>query len=66
VQLESGVFDSAATCRDAGRPYDGTNDRWVMDGFIYSDNVEVVYCQTLDLDFAYSDHNPVVLTFRLS
>jgi len=47
------------------RPYDGTNDRWVMDGFIYSDNVEVVYCQTLDLDFAYSDHNPVVLTFSL-
>ncbi|MFR7494172.1 MAG: endonuclease/exonuclease/phosphatase family protein [Adlercreutzia sp.] len=34
------AFPDAATCRDAGRPYDGTNDRWVMDTFIYSDNVE--------------------------
>ncbi len=65
AQLESGTFNSAATCRDAGRPYDGTNDRWVMDAFITSDNVEVTRCQTLDLDFAFSDHNPVALTFRL-
>ena len=63
---EAGTFDSAATCRDAGRPYDGTNDRWVMDTFLCSDNVQVESCETLDLDFAYSDHNPVVLTFSLS
>lgn len=60
------AFPDAATCRDAGRPYDGTNDRWVMDTFIYSDNIECVDCSTVDLDFAYSDHNPVVMTFKLA
>ncbi len=62
---QGGAFDPAATCRDTGRPYDGTNDRWIMDTFICSDNVERISCETLDLDFAYSDHNPVVLKFRL-
>ena len=66
AQLEAGTFASAATCRDAGRPYDGTNDRWVMDTFIYSDNVKALSCETLDLDFAFSDHNPVVLRFALA
>ncbi|MCI9628398.1 MAG: endonuclease/exonuclease/phosphatase family protein [Eggerthellaceae bacterium] len=64
-QLDAGTFASAATCRDAGRPYDGANDRWVMDAFIYSDNVECLEQSTLDLDFAYSDHNPVYMRFRL-
>lgn len=59
------AFDDAATCRDAGRPYDGTNDRWIMDAFIYSDNVECLDYATLNLDFAYSDHNPVVMKFQL-
>lgn len=62
---EDGQFDMAATCRDAGRPYDGTNDRWVLDAFIYSDNVEMLEYETIDLDFAYSDHNPVRMVFRL-
>ena len=64
---ETGIagFPDAGTCRDAGRPYDGTNDRWVMDTFIYSDNVEPTFYETVDLDFAYSDHNPVLLKFRL-
>ena len=66
AQLEAGTFASAATCRDAGRPLDGTNDRWVMDTFIYSDNVKALSCETLDLDFAFSDHNPVVLRFALA
>ena len=66
AQFEAGTFASAATCRDAGRPYDGTNDRWVMDTFIYSDNVKALSCETLDLDFAFSDHNPVVLRFSLA
>ncbi len=65
TELDAGKT-SAATCRDAGRPYDGTNDRWVMDTFIYSSNVESVSCETLDLDFAYSDHNPVVFRFHLA
>ena len=64
-EFDAGTFDSAATCRDAGRPYDGTNDRWVMDAFIYSDNVTCIEQRTLDLDFAFSDHNPVYLRFSL-
>lgn len=66
AELDAGAFDSAATCRDAGRPYDGTNDRWVMDAFIYSDNITCIEQRTLDLDFAYSDHNPVYLKFSLA
>lgn len=65
AQLDAGEFRSAATCRDAARPYDGTNDRWVMDAFIYSDNVQCLEQQTLDVDFAYSDHNPVYMRFAL-
>ncbi len=65
AQIDAGTFASAATCRDAGRPYDGTNDRWVMDAFIYSDNVTCLQQETLDLDFAYSDHNPVFMRFSL-
>lgn len=64
--LGTEAFDDAATCRDAGRPYDGTNDRWIMDTFIYSDNVECIDYATVDLDFAYSDHNPVMLRFKLA
>ena len=30
-----------------------------------SDNVEVLQSQVLDTGFAYSDHNPVKMTFRL-
>ncbi len=37
-----------------------------MDTFIYSDNVKALSCETLDLDFAFSDHNPVVLRFALA
>ncbi len=65
-QLDAGQFESAATCRDAGAPYDGTNDRWVMDAFICSDNVECIEQRTLDLDFAFSDHDPVYLRFSLA
>ena len=65
---ETGIdaFPDAATCRDTGRPYDGTNDRWIMDTFIYSDNVDCTFYETVDLDFAYSDHNPVMMKFTLA
>ena len=35
-----------------------------VDGFIVSSNVEAT-AQNIDTGFAYSDHNPVLLTFRL-
>ena len=57
---------NAATCRGADIPYEkGVNYSTVVDGFIVSDNVTVVEESTLDTQYAYSDHNPVVIKFRL-
>ncbi|MGN1104442.1 MAG: endonuclease/exonuclease/phosphatase family protein [Candidatus Coproplasma sp.] len=58
--------DGAATCRGADMPYEkGVNYETVIDGFIVSDNVEVVLEGTIDTGYAYSDHNPVKMTFKL-
>jgi len=43
----------------------GVNFVTVIDGFIVSDNVEVVKCETVDTQYAYSDHNPVLMKFKL-
>lgn len=57
---------NAPTCRGADIPYEkGVNFVTVIDGFIVSDNVRVMECATVDTDFAYSDHNPVKMTFEL-
>ena len=37
----------------------------VVDGFIVSDNIEVVYAENIDAGFIYSDHNPVLMKFIL-
>lgn len=53
------------TCRSCDIPYTkGVNYTSVLDGFLISDNV-VAVVQNIDIDFLYSDHNPVKLTFRL-
>ncbi len=59
---------NAPTCRNADAPYraDGTDFVLSVDGFLVSDNVEVLSCQTVDIAFAYSDHNPVRLAFLLT
>lgn len=58
--------DGAATCRGADMPYEkGVNYETVIDGFIVSDNIEVIYEGTVDTQYAYSDHNPVKMTFKL-
>ena len=57
---------NASTCRGADMTYQkGITYSTVIDGFIVSDNVQVVAEYTEDVDYAYSDHNPVVLKFRL-
>ncbi len=57
---------NAATCRGADIPYEkGINYSTVVDGFIVSDNVTVLNESTSDTQYAYSDHNPVVIKFRL-
>jgi endonuclease/exonuclease/phosphatase family metal-dependent hydrolase len=59
------VDPDTPTNRTLDRPYSpGVNYRSVIDGFLVSPNVEVVGVETLDLDFANSDHNPVRTTLR--
>lgn len=54
------------SCRNADRPYQpGTSFVLTVDGFLVSDNVAVESASVVDTGFAWSDHNPVTLTFRL-
>ena len=46
-------------------PYEpGVSYEVTVDGFIVSDNVSAT-AVNVDAGFAYSDHNPVLLTFEL-
>lgn len=57
---------NAATCRGADIPYTpGVNYSTVVDGFLVSDNVTVISEETVDTQYAFSDHNPVRLRFRI-
>ena len=59
----------SATCRLLNQPYDPADKEhtqyYIIDGYMVSPNVEVLSVETLELDFACSDHNPVRLTVRL-
>ncbi len=43
----------------------GTTGTTIIDFFVTSPNIEVRKVKTLDAGFAFSDHNPVLLTFLL-
>ena len=49
------------------KPYTGKEAYLsIIDGFIVSDNIEVKNVKTIkDQDFKYSDHNPVLMEFKL-
>ncbi|MBO4213552.1 MAG: endonuclease [Lachnospiraceae bacterium] len=57
------------TCRSLDTVYEGadksTFQYYMIDGFIVSDNIEIINCETLDYGFKYSDHNPVLMKFKL-
>ena len=53
------------SCRNADVPYSEDNFVVTIDGFIVSDNVEPTFVDVVDTGFAYSDHNPVEMKFRL-
>ena len=63
-------FDEARpvpSCRNADSPYDPENSLVLtVDGFLVSDNVRVVEEGVVDTGFAWSDHNPVTLSFCLT
>lgn len=57
------------TCRLLNTPYDKNDPMtqyYIIDGFIVSDNITVEAVQTIAHDFYYSDHNPVVISFKLN
>ena len=60
--------DSLPTSRLLNEPYDKTSENtqyYVIDGFICSPNTIVESTKTIDTEFKYSDHNPVVVTVTL-
>ena len=58
-------LSSVPTCRGCDIPYEeGVTYVTTVDGFIVSDNVSA-HAENIDTGFAYSDHNPVKLSFSL-
>ena len=54
------------SCRSAQEPYqEGSTYTVTLDGFIVSDNVTVNYYANMDWGYEFSDHDPVVMQFRL-
>ncbi|MBR4023842.1 MAG: endonuclease/exonuclease/phosphatase family protein [Firmicutes bacterium] len=53
------------SCRNADSPWNPeTNFQITIDGFLITDNIEVVNCEVTDQQFAYSDHQMVQLMFK--
>lgn len=62
------VSDNVPSCRLLNAPYSGNYEDsqvYVLDGFIVSDNLEIVSVENIDTDFEYSDHQPVRLEVTL-
>ena len=62
--------NSSPTCRSLQRPYAGSDrddlQYYVIDGYIVSNNITVESCETIDYEFAATDHNPVVMAATLN
>ena len=59
--------DTFPTCRLLDRPYDGSAEKgrvYVLDGFLVSDNLKISKVSVVNTDFAYTDHQPVMLEVR--
>ena len=58
-------IEEVASCRDDDIPYEaGITYTSTVDGFLVSGNVKA-QAENIDTGFAFSDHNPVKLTFEL-
>jgi len=55
-----------ATSRNADGPYHERQFQVTIDGFLISKNVTCVSSAVIDTGFAYSDHNPITMTFVLN
>ncbi|MBR6916700.1 MAG: endonuclease/exonuclease/phosphatase family protein [Clostridia bacterium] len=58
--------DPVPSCRNADSAYHEGQYVLTIDGFLVSANVEVTSSRVIDTQFAYSDHNPVEMTFILN
>ena len=58
--------DPVPSCRNADGPYHEGQYVLTVDGFLTTPNVTVSQATVLDTGFAWSDHNPVKMTFTLS
>lgn len=59
---------SVPSCRLLNQPYDPDSEDtqfYVIDGFILSPNVALDSVETLDCQFEYTDHNPVLIQVTL-
>ena len=59
--------DTFPTCRLLDRPYNGSAEKgrvYVLDGFLVSDNLKISKVSVVNTDFAYTDHQPVMLEVR--
>ncbi len=59
---------STPSCRLLNHPYDpdrSDNQFYVIDGFILSPNVALDRVETIDQQFQYTDHNPVLIQVTL-
>lgn len=60
---QDALWDSA---RDSEKAYVlGETPTFMLDGFIFSDNIEIVLMDILKTGYAYSDHEPVSISFLL-
>ena len=77
-ELDESIFDDSfvflmdettPSCRSLDQAYVGANKEtfqyYLVDGFIVSNNLTVLNCETKDFGFVNSDHNPVLLRVRL-
>lgn len=59
------AFDGGTpSCRLLNQPYEkntANTQYYVIDGFIISPNVELSAVETINMDFEFSDHNPVLM-----
>lgn len=54
------------SCRNTKTKYEkGKTYAITIDGFIVSDNIEIIQAEIIDTEFMYSDHNPAYLKFKL-
>lgn len=72
------IDTTTPSCRLLNQPYDENDENtqyYIIDGFILSDNISVLpydetqtvgRSMTIDLDFEYSDHHPVVINVSLN